>query len=256
MCLHFFRTEPQNAFRLQQIEPDELRDNFQRDRDRILYSREFRRLSGKTQVFVSSHDDNLRTRLTHTLEVAQISNTIAQNLNLNTTLTEAIALGHDVGHTPFGHIGERVLNHLMNGCQTLPDYDKFVEYCYHVMVKVVPLKEHVIEVLNKLREKDCEIVIITARNSSEYTSPYKISYDYLTKKGVPFDKIVAGAKDKGLECVNQGIDIFIDDSIPNCRAARKKGIRVIRFDSGSKYKDNTFETARSWDEIYDLIVNG
>ena len=139
--------------------------------------------------------------------------------------------------------------------KTLPDYDKFVEYCYHVMVKVVPLKEHVIEVLNKLREKDCEIVIITARNSSEYTSPYKISYDYLTKKGVPFDKIVAGAKDKGLECVNQGIDIFIDDSIPNCRAARKKGIRVIRFDSGSKYKDNTFETARSWDEIYDLIVN-
>ena len=139
--------------------------------------------------------------------------------------------------------------------KTLPECEKFVEYCYHIMVKIVPLKEHVIEVLKKLREHDCEIIIITARNSSEYTSPYKISYDYLNKMGVPFDKIVAGAKDKGLECVNQGIDIFIDDNIPNCRAVRKKGIRVIRFDSGSKQKDNSFETVRSWNEVYDLIIN-
>ncbi len=138
--------------------------------------------------------------------------------------------------------------------RTLPDYDKFIENCFHVMVRIVPLKEHVIEVLNKLRDKDCEIVFITARNSHEYTSPYKISYDYLNKNGVPFDKLVAGAKDKGLECVNQGIDVFIDDNIQNCRAVRKKGIRTIRFDSGFGGKDNSFETVRSWDEIYDKII--
>jgi uncharacterized HAD superfamily protein len=138
--------------------------------------------------------------------------------------------------------------------RTLPDFEKFIDYCYHVMAKIVPLKENVIEVLNKLKERGCEIIIITARNSSEYTSPYKISYDYLNKMGVPFDKIIADAKDKGLECVNQGIDVFIDDSVFNCRAVRKKGIRVIRYDSGSKYKDNSLETARSWNEVYDLIM--
>ncbi|MBO8139965.1 MAG: dNTP triphosphohydrolase [Thermosipho sp. (in: Bacteria)] len=94
---------------------DDIRDEFQRDRDRILYSKPFRRLSGKTQVFFVGTDDHIRTRLTHTLEVNQIANTISSYLGLNTTLTEAIALGHDIGHAPFGHAGERVLNSIMNG---------------------------------------------------------------------------------------------------------------------------------------------
>jgi dGTPase len=81
------------------------RNEFARDRDRILYSTEFRRLAGKTQVFVNGYDDNVRTRLTHTLEVSQIAQTICSVLGLNTDLAEAIALGHDLGHTPFGHIG-------------------------------------------------------------------------------------------------------------------------------------------------------
>lgn len=92
------------------------RGEFMRDRDRILYSKAFRRLSGKTQVFESSFDDHARTRLTHTLEVAQIARTIAGYLGLDSDLTEAIALGHDLGHTPFGHVGERTLNLAMNGC--------------------------------------------------------------------------------------------------------------------------------------------
>ncbi len=95
---------------------DPLRDEFKKDRDRILYSKEFRRLSGKTQVFVAGFDDNMRTRLTHTLEVAHISKAMSSNLGLNSNLAEAIALGHDVGHTPFGHVGERTLNMFMNGC--------------------------------------------------------------------------------------------------------------------------------------------
>jgi dGTPase len=89
-----------------------VRTEFQRDRDRILHSKSFRRLKHKTQVFIAPEGDHFRTRLTHTLEVSQIARTIARALNLNEDLTEAIALGHDIGHTPFGHMGEKVLNEL------------------------------------------------------------------------------------------------------------------------------------------------
>lgn len=90
----------------------EIRTDFQRDRDRIIHSKSFRRLKHKTQVFLAPESDHYRTRLTHTLEVAQIARTIARALRLNEDLTEAIALGHDLGHTPFGHAGERALDEL------------------------------------------------------------------------------------------------------------------------------------------------
>ncbi len=90
--------------------PCPMRTDFQRDRDRILHCKSFRRLMHKTQVFLSPEGDHYRTRLTHTLEVAQIARTIARGLRLNEDLTEAIALGHDLGHTPFGHAGEGALN--------------------------------------------------------------------------------------------------------------------------------------------------
>ena len=94
---------------------DPLRPCYQRDRDRILHSKAFRRLKQKTQVFLSPEGDHYRTRLTHTLEVSQIARTIARALRLNEDLTEAIALGHDLGHTPFGHAGERALDRLCPG---------------------------------------------------------------------------------------------------------------------------------------------
>ena len=94
-------------------QPCNLRTEFQRDRDRILHSKAFRRLKHKTQVFLSPFDDHFRTRLTHTLEVSQIGRTIARALDFNEDLVEAIALGHDLGHTPFGHCGEGVLNELV-----------------------------------------------------------------------------------------------------------------------------------------------
>jgi dGTPase len=97
------------ALRLRPERECEIRTAFQRDRDRILHCRAFRRLKHKTQVFLSPEGDHYRTRLTHTLEVAQIARTIARALRLNEDLTEAIALGHDLGHTPFGHAGERAL---------------------------------------------------------------------------------------------------------------------------------------------------
>jgi len=101
--------------RLRWEEPSSLRTDFQRDRDRIIYSNAFRRLKHKTQVFIAPLGDHYVTRLTHTLEVSQIARTISRALNLNEDLTEAIALGHDLGHTPFGHIGEQVLNELNPG---------------------------------------------------------------------------------------------------------------------------------------------
>jgi dGTPase len=93
-------------------EPDALRGEFQRDRDRIIHSMSFRRLKHKTQVFIAPSSDHYVTRLTHTLEVAQIARTIARALDLNEDLVEAIALGHDLGHTPFGHVGEKLLDSL------------------------------------------------------------------------------------------------------------------------------------------------
>lgn len=95
--------------------PCAIRTSFQRDRDRIIFSNAFRRLKHKTQVFIAPLGDHYVTRLTHTLEVSQIARTISRALNLNEDLTEAIALGHDLGHTPFGHIGEDVLNELLPG---------------------------------------------------------------------------------------------------------------------------------------------
>ncbi len=110
-------------------EPCDYRTCYQRDRDRIVHSSAFRRLKQKTQVFLSPEDDHYRTRLTHTFEVSQIARTLARALLLNEDLTEAIALGHDLGHTPFGHAGERVLNNLNpNGFRHFEQSVRVVNY--------------------------------------------------------------------------------------------------------------------------------
>lgn len=105
---------------------DPIRPCYQRDRDRIIHCKAFRRLKHKTQVFLSPESDHYRTRLTHTLEVAQIARTIARALRLNEDLTEAIALGHDLGHTPFGHAGERALNEITG---SFAHYEQSVRVC-------------------------------------------------------------------------------------------------------------------------------
>ena len=104
-----------------------LRTDFQRDRDRIIHSKSFRRLKHKTQVFLSPELDHYRTRLTHTLEVSQIARTMARALRLNEDLTEAISLGHDLGHTPFGHAGERAIDSLLSFDFT--HYEQSVRVC-------------------------------------------------------------------------------------------------------------------------------
>lgn len=112
--LSSFATKSKNSLgRFKFEEECDIRTCFQRDRDRIIHSKAFRRLMHKTQVFISPEGDHFRTRITHTLEVAQIARTISSALFLNEDLTEAIALGHDLGHTPFGHLGEDVLNEIL-----------------------------------------------------------------------------------------------------------------------------------------------
>ncbi len=109
-----FAIKSKNSLGRYKVEKEcDIRTCFQRDRDRIIHSKAFRRLMHKTQVFISPEGDHFRTRITHTLEVSQIAKTIASSLFLNEDLTEAISLGHDLGHTPFGHLGEEVLNEIL-----------------------------------------------------------------------------------------------------------------------------------------------
>lgn len=133
--------------------PCELRTEFARDRDRIIHCKAFRRLKQKTQVFLAPEGDHYRTRLTHTLEVSQIARTLARLLRLNEDLTEAIALGHDLGHTPFGHAGERALNALC------ADIGGFAHYTQSL--RVVSVLEKDCRGLNLTRETNNGIVCHT-----------------------------------------------------------------------------------------------
>ena len=131
------------AEREREEEKCDFRTEFQRDRDRIIHSKAFRRLKHKTQVFISPENDHFRTRLTHTLEVAQIARTIARALALNEDLTEAIALGHDLGHTPFGHAGEKVLNEF---------YPNGFHHSWHSLRVVDVLEDGGLNLTNEVRD--------------------------------------------------------------------------------------------------------
>ena len=131
---------------------DRYRTDFQRDRDRIIHSKAFRRLSHKTQVFIAPEGDHYRTRLTHTLEVAQIARAIARTLRLNEDLTEAIALGHDLGHAPFGHAGETALSEVLDSIQE--GYDDVPSEYHHARqaLRIVDILEYDGKGLNLTRE--------------------------------------------------------------------------------------------------------
>lgn len=143
MTLSKYATLAKNSKGRDRVEKEcDIRTVFQRDRDRILHSKSFRRLKHKTQVFLNPVGDHYRTRLTHTLEVSQIARTIGKALRLNEDLIEAIALGHDLGHTPFGHAGERALNEV---------YSKGFEHCVQSL-RIVEKLERNGEGLNLTKE--------------------------------------------------------------------------------------------------------
>ena len=143
----------------------DIRPEYQRDRDRILHCKAFRRMKHKTQVFLAPEGDHYRTRLTHTLEVSQIARTIAKALRLNESLTEAIALGHDLGHTPFGHSGEAILNVI---CE-----DGFTHY------------EQSVRVVEKLEKKWKRFKSYLGSAGWDTKSPYSRSSFYLRRRRGP-----------------------------------------------------------------------
>jgi len=143
-----------------------LRTEFQRDRDRILHSKAFRRLEYKTQVFLTSKSDHLRTRLTHSLEVSQIARTIGQLLGVNTDLIEAISLGHDLGHSPFGHAGERKIQEILKK-------NNILYFKHNVQsIKIVELLE------NKYDYEGLRLTLPTKEGIIKHTSLPKVLPDY------------------------------------------------------------------------------
>src|SRR5262249_14869729 len=151
--------------------PHPYRDDFQRDRDRVIHSRAFRRLEAKTQVFTRRDSDHFRNRLTHTIEVAQIARTVAAQLNLNVDLVEALALVHDVGHPPFGHAGEKVLDAAMRR------YGLYFDHNLHALRVVADFDflYRAFAGLN-LNFKVREGIIKHARNYSAEQSPEQSEY--------------------------------------------------------------------------------
>jgi dGTPase len=157
-------TEKNTRGRTLPDKPHPYRSDFDRDRDRIIHCEAFRRLEGKTQVFTPGLNDNYRNRLTHSIEVAQIGRTIARNLNLNEALTEAICLAHDLGHPPFGHTGEKVLNELM------ADFGGFEHN--QQTIHIVDFLEHPYPDFNGLN-----LLYETRLGLAKHSGPYDISAD-------------------------------------------------------------------------------
>lgn len=177
-------TETNSGGRLFQEKSHSYRSDFERDRDRIIHSSAFRRLEGKTQVFTPGFDDNYRTRLTHSIEVAQIGRTIARTLRLNEPLTEAICLAHDLGHSPFGHCGEEIINKLM------ADHGGFEHNCQ--TIRIVELLEHPYKDfagLNLLYETRLGL----SRHRSPYDSP---ADDGFSEKNSSLEGQIANTADR------------------------------------------------------------
>lgn len=136
---------------------------------------------------------------------------------------------------------------------SLPNFHEIRKEVFNKMAPNVPLKESVIEVLTKLKEEGNEIIFITARTTEEYDDPYQISYDYLIKNNVPFDKLYANVLDKGTKCIEENIDIFIDDNSRHCINVTDKNIKTLQFDSLMSTKIIDIKRVKSWNEIYDII---
>lgn len=134
-----------------------------------------------------------------------------------------------------------------------PNYDKFVSDNFDKIIPNVPLKENAKDIINKLHDDGHQIIIMTARNDKEYSNPYMTTYLYLVKHDIMFDKIFVNMKDKGSLCKEQKIDIFIDDSVTNCKSAINNGINTYLFDSTFNKENNDIRRVYNWNDVYKII---
>ena len=134
-----------------------------------------------------------------------------------------------------------------------PNYKEFVVNNYSTLAKIVPLKEGVVETIKALKEAGHKIYIISSRNYLEYKEPYELTYNYLIKNNIPFDKLIVNAPDKAKECMANNIDLFIDNDIKNCRAVSKKGIKVLQFNTMFTPKIRDIESVNSWEDVYHKV---
>lgn len=135
----------------------------------------------------------------------------------------------------------------------LPNYDNFISESFPVVAKVAPLREGVVDVLNKLRSQGHKIIFITARNYQEYKDPYKISHEFLEAHNVPYDKLLVNVTDKAQQCIVEGIDLFIDDNNDNCRSVYKTGIDTLQFGTIFTEKIKNIDRVNTWDEVYNRV---
>lgn len=137
--------------------------------------------------------------------------------------------------------------------KTLANYEEFVAKNFPTMATVAPLKKDVVNVIKKLKEDGHRIVIITGRNYDEYPDPYQISYDYLKRNHVPFDKLIVNARDKAKQCILENIDVFIDDNTQICKSVAKTGIRTYQFETLFNKRVKTLDKVESWEDLYNKI---
>lgn len=136
---------------------------------------------------------------------------------------------------------------------SLDNFSNVNKDLFSIMVKAVKLKDNVVDIFNKLKNEGHKIMLITARNYGDYDEPYKVTYDYLTKNNVLFDKIIVNMDKKDKVCLDEKIDLFIDDNTKHCRDVSSVGINTLQFDALFNENINEFKKVSSWNEVYKFI---
>jgi len=137
--------------------------------------------------------------------------------------------------------------------KTLDNFDNVNKDLFSVLIKSVKLKEDVVDVFNKLKKDGHKIILISARNYEDYAEPYRITYEYLTKNNIPFDKIIVNMKKKDKVCLDEKIDLFIDDNTNHCRDVSQIGINTLQFSALFNEKVKEFPKVYSWNQVYNII---
>lgn len=135
----------------------------------------------------------------------------------------------------------------------LENFDNIKKDLFPIMAKSVTLKENVVEIITKLKNEGNKIIFITARNFDDYSNPYDITYNYLERYSIPYDKLFINVKNKGEKCLEEGIDLFIDDNMRNCKDVIEVGVKTFQFDAIFTSDVEGATRVYSWNEVYDLI---